>query len=272
VFALLTIGIVSFATSTILGDQRGWFAGLILLATPSFLLLSSNQMADIPLSLYILTSIVCLRLAESWPEVKSQMLALAGLAAGFAAWTKDEGLLFAIAVLVSQLISGVLLSSWRVYRKDVVKFVVGLAPILVMTLMFKASLAPAGGIRLNAAAIAHITQPERYAQIASAFASEFMTFGSASGGINPIVLMILYLLLCRSPIAKVSYASLSPLLVVAFMVAGYFTVYLITPYDLHWHLTYSLDRLILQLWLVSIFILTTVLGNRVFQNSARITE
>ncbi|PYX78778.1 MAG: hypothetical protein DMG70_30355 [Acidobacteria bacterium] len=29
---------------------------------------------------------------------------------------------------------------------------------------------------------------------------------------------------------------------------GYFAVYVITPYDLRWHLMWSLDRLFMQLW------------------------
>jgi hypothetical protein len=35
---------------------------------------------------------------------------------------------------------------------------------------------------------------------------------------------------------------------------GYFAVYLITPYDIYWHLRFSLTRLFLQLWPSAIFL------------------
>jgi len=35
---------------------------------------------------------------------------------------------------------------------------------------------------------------------------------------------------------------------------GYFAVYLITPYDLVWHLSHSLGRLFLQVWPSALFL------------------
>jgi hypothetical protein len=35
---------------------------------------------------------------------------------------------------------------------------------------------------------------------------------------------------------------------------GYFAVFLITPYDIHWHLRFSLVRLFLQLWPSTVFL------------------
>ena len=39
---------------------------------------------------------------------------------------------------------------------------------------------------------------------------------------------------------------------VAGMHLSYFAVYLLTPYDLGWHLTQSLERLLVQLWPLSL--------------------
>jgi hypothetical protein len=36
--------------------------------------------------------------------------------------------------------------------------------------------------------------------------------------------------------------------IILLMLAGYFLVYVITPYDLEWHLNTSLSRLFVQLW------------------------
>ncbi|MEA2658068.1 MAG: hypothetical protein QOF64_653, partial [Candidatus Binatota bacterium] len=231
-----------------------------LLVTPSFLLYSSAQMADIPLSLYILTTVVLLQFAEAWPDVKSTMLALAGLSTGFAAWTKNEGLLLVIAVFVSHWISLALIPAWRGYRKHVLRFSLGLAPILILIVSFKVFLAPPSDIPLNMAAVERMTHVERYRQIVSAFVSHFWTFGNAAeaGGTNPGILMMLYLLLYRSRVRKVSVTSLSLLLLPVLMLCGYFMVYVITPHPLQEHLASSLDRLLLQLWPACIFALAVV--------------
>jgi hypothetical protein len=42
------------------------------------------------------------------------------------------------------------------------------------------------------------------------------------------------------------------------MLGGYFMVYVITPHVLELHLTYSLNRLLLQLWPAGVFVLATV--------------
>jgi len=44
------------------------------------------------------------------------------------------------------------------------------------------------------------------------------------------------------------------IITLALTLAGYFAIYLITPYDLYWHLRFSLNRLFLQLWPSAIFI------------------
>jgi len=43
-------------------------------------------------------------------------------------------------------------------------------------------------------------------------------------------------------------------LALALTLAGYFVVYVITPYDIYWHLRFSLGRLFLQLWPATLFL------------------
>ena len=40
----------------------------------------------------------------------------------------------------------------------------------------------------------------------------------------------------------------------ALTLAGLFAIYIITPYELRWHLRFSLNRLCLQLWPCAIFL------------------
>jgi len=43
-------------------------------------------------------------------------------------------------------------------------------------------------------------------------------------------------------------------LAIVLTLAGDFAVYVITPYDIYWHLRFSLNRLFLQLWPSAIFL------------------
>jgi 4-amino-4-deoxy-L-arabinose transferase-like glycosyltransferase len=80
-FALLTIVLLCSATSALAGDGRGALAGLVLLATPFFLLQASAQIADIPLGLFMLITMVLLRFSDRWPDTRGWLVALAGFAA-----------------------------------------------------------------------------------------------------------------------------------------------------------------------------------------------
>jgi hypothetical protein len=51
----------------------------------------------------------------------------------------------------------------------------------------------------------------------------------------------------RSPLV-IAPAQLSTLLLLGLMLGSYFAIYVISPHDLHWHLSRSFDRLLLQLW------------------------
>ncbi len=80
---------------------------IALLATPSFVEQGAWQYADIPLSFFYLATIVLLSLYdERTQEASSQspagLLALGGVAAGFAAWTKNEGVLFLGAIILAR--------------------------------------------------------------------------------------------------------------------------------------------------------------------------
>jgi hypothetical protein len=68
-------------------------------------------------------------------------------------------------------------------------------------------------------------------------------------------MMLAYLMFYPPLIGKVQNTSLTLLLVPVLMLAGYFAVYVITPNDLSWHLATSLDRLFVQIWPLSVFVL-----------------
>ena len=62
--------------------------------------------------------------------------------------------------------------------------------------------------------------------------------------------------------AGVGYATLT----ILFVFAGYLAAYLTTPYDLQWHISTSMDRLLLQVWptFVLVFFLSISTPEEIF--------
>jgi len=255
-FGALSIGIVWSGVSALARDERGWLSALVLLATPSFLYLFPDQTADIPIALYMLATMALLQFAEAWREVRRPMLVLAGLSAGFAAWTKDEGLLFVVAVLGSHLVTLALLRYWRDLRTNLTMIGLGLAPILALLISFKIFLIPGNN---PVQTIGHASSAGRYWEILLGFYDAAKGFGGTwQGGIHPILLLGLFLLLYARPLRNLRPMSISLALVVPAMLGGYFLVYLFSSEgNLHDYIGGTLNRLCIQLWPASVFMLAT---------------
>jgi hypothetical protein len=255
-FGALSIGIVWSGVSALARDERGWLSGLLLLATPSFLYLFPDQTADIPIALYMLATVALLQFAEAWREVRRPLLVLAGLSAGFTAWTKNEGLLFVVAVLGSHLLTLALLRHWRDLRTNLTMMGLGLVPILALVFSFKIFLAPGDQ---PVETIGYASSAGRYGEILEGFYDAAKGFGGAwEGGVHPIVLAGLFLLLYARPLRNLRPMSLSLVLVIPVMLGGYFLVYLFSSGgSVHDFIGGSLGRLCLQLWPASVFLLAT---------------
>jgi hypothetical protein len=101
-------------------------------------------------------------------------------------------------------------------------------------------------------------EPSRHVEILRAFWLEITTFGS--WGVTPvsvgiIVILALYYLLFRSPIPpglRAAYVADSAMLFI--QAVGYYGIYVITPYDLAWHLSFSATRVVLQLFPLLVFL------------------
>src|SRR6185369_6107839 len=104
--------------------------GLLFVSTPFFVTFATNEHADLPLASCMLAAVLLTLLGQSgW---------LAGLLAGLAAWTKNEGVLFALLFGTVRLVAGrrsEARASWR-------PFLAALAVILMPLLAFKIALAP----------------------------------------------------------------------------------------------------------------------------------
>src|SRR5262249_16898575 len=141
-FTFATVGLIVSSLSILRSKSQGFLAGLILLATPFFISHGASQYADVPLGFFYLSTIALFVLEESLSVDNYKLLILAGIMAGFAAWTKNEGLLFVVAIVISHFSIVVRLKGWKTYREQVFSFLVGLLPVLIVVAYFKVRFAP----------------------------------------------------------------------------------------------------------------------------------
>ncbi|MGQ9634054.1 MAG: hypothetical protein ACUVXB_07375 [Bryobacteraceae bacterium] len=96
-FFLATLAVLVAALALLRSASTGLLAGLSLMTGFTYLSQPMTQYSDIPLAYYYLAAVALVSLAWKAEErQKPLLLALAGYAAGCAAWTKNEGLLFAV--------------------------------------------------------------------------------------------------------------------------------------------------------------------------------
>jgi len=115
---------------------------MVLLSDQQFLTHLGGQLSDIPLGFFYLSSIATVLLMESTAEPGRAMAALAGTLAALAAWTKDEGIVFALVFLVCF----AALQFWRGgvtrLRRTVPWSLAGALPVLALVGIFKLMVAP----------------------------------------------------------------------------------------------------------------------------------
>ncbi len=253
-FSLATAGLLVTGLVVLRGWTTGLTGGLVLLGTVGFLQNSAWQLSDVPLSFYYLAVFVLFFLFDAGRGTGPTAV-LAGLALGCAAWTKDEGMLFtplAIAAFVAYLFLARI--GGRV--RALALFATGAAVPLATVLCFKAFLAPRGAswvawtpsVMLN-----NIAKPSRSLRIVKALWEEVVQLGT--GIANPAVCLAAFAICLGVPRERVRQPVV--LLSLAALVAvfgGYCGMYLITPYDLDWHLGTSAGRLLMQLVPSAIFL------------------
>ena len=259
-FTFATAGILAAAVWGLRGRTQGMLAGLTLLGTPFFVAHGAAQYAEIPIACYLLASLALLHRADQASQGVGGTYALAGLLAGMAAWTKNEGLLFLAVLLVAHVVSVLRRADRSREWGRLVAFGAGMLPMLLLVTAFKVFLAPptdlVAGQSLETV-IARLADPSRYLQVATAFAKELLDRGKWN--ILPVVLPFYGLLLGvqarggtapgREPDGAGSRQRLATTWgALALMAAGLFVVFLLTPRDLAWHLRTTVDRVFLELW------------------------
>jgi len=227
---------------------------MALFATSTYIEMGSKQIADIPLSFFILAAQALLFLYST--RAKRELLILAGLAAGLAAWTKNEGFQFFFISLV------VIVFVYRRSLKSIFPwYALGFAFPLVLVVYFK-MIAPPSDLFLDIPTqINQIFNPSRHLEILQAFGYNLKTLSNW-------IFLAVYLLIFWVDLSKESVPPfLAGLLIVLLQLAGYYSIFLITPHQLDWHLS-ALYRLLLQISPLIIFLYFSVVRppETIFQN------
>jgi hypothetical protein len=253
--------------------------GIVLLSVSSFTVLATWQYADPVIAFFMLSSIVALSLYDASPtDEHTGFLILAGAAAGFCAWTKNEGLLFLLLFVTVRLLFQFKLKGLRLCAREAAAMMLGLLPVLAAVAYFKLGVTPANyylraGANYSAGPMQHIIQPfldsettrhkltdiSRYWLIAKTMAGYIGRFG---GGRTSVTLLLAFYLISGGVKRNSVLAVQTGIAVLALMLIGYFFVYLTTPFNLTHHMSTSLLRLLLQLWPSSVFVFFVATSDR----------
>lgn len=258
VAAVLALGTLLIVATT-LWRQRGplvaALAALTLLATPFFVTFALNQHADIPLGYFFASTLALLILAGDRADA-ARCRCLAGLMAAGAAWTKNEGLLFAAATALVVLADATI----RRTPRAALGFLVGLLGGFVPVLAFKFGQTPGNDIVSGELVhrLSQLLEPERYRVIAAAAWRDFGRFGEW----HIVPFAALAILLSPARIRTAARAVRYLVVILGLMLAGYAAIYLLTPWNLQEHLDSSLVRLLLQLWPATLLLWGLLVSDR----------
>jgi hypothetical protein len=239
-FAAASAAILYRATACLAGARAAAIATIVLLASPLWAFQAATQRADVPLSCFALAAVAVLVLHERTREPR--LLLLAGALLGCALWTKNEGIFFATAASLVWLAGSGrerLRSGWRI--------ALGAAPFAAVLVHHKLTCGATTDLIAGQGAhtLERLADAGRWLATAAAFAREGAFYAIAGGA--------LLVVLARERRGAAPPGARFVWITLGLVLAGDFAVYLLTPRDLAWHLSSSLERVLLQAWPLALF-------------------
>ena len=253
VLAAGSILIIFSSLAILRGENQGYLAAIFMFITTRYVNIATYQYGDAPLAFFILSTIVLFSLKDHYPNLSLRLLFLAGLTASCAAWTKNEGVLFLVLVILIRFIGEIRRNNWFGILKQFFYFFLGMSFILSTLIYFKLSFAIANDLvnKTNLKKLGvYLFDSDRYLEVLFGITKKIFTFND-----HIFILLIFYFLISgvdRSSFVKKGIAS--HVLLMLLMLGGYFFSYFITPFNLEWHMKASLARLIVQLWPAWVFL------------------
>ncbi|MCC7193236.1 MAG: glycosyltransferase family 39 protein [Phycisphaeraceae bacterium] len=280
------IAILFAAVRQTVGTTRACAAVMALLALPLFLGVGTIQYADVPIAALMLGSVTALWMATASPAA-GRWIALSGVMAGAAAWTKNEGLLWTLALGVGVVIAELFRSNGtasdhaassppvtRINRgvkvlRHVLAFGLGALPFLAVVFWMKLSLSATNDVlkeqnRTNT--LERIFDLDRHAEIFRGVWQHLLWPADHYGGTASVrwpghfVLWVLavYVLAAGVSLRGRWPAMTATLAALSITLAGFYGIYLITPHDLYYHIANSITRLFLQLYPIILLVIFSI--------------
>ncbi len=256
-FATLALAILYAAIAQTKGRPIAFLGALALLASPQFMAQTPWQISDIPTAAFLATSLALILATTSHPTESRRLLIAAGIAAGAAAFTKNEGLLFALTIPFALIVVGPR-TQWRDRTTEALQFAKGLALPLALLLALKLTTGGESDLAADFSwnSLTRVFDPIRHQLIITSFFK--MTLMLA--GLPLLVLLLAMAVWLRFPTSANNSRHLAACtLALTLQLAGYYFIYLITERDLAWHLGTSNLRLLTQLWPSTLLLLFTAL-------------
>ena len=258
-FTFSTIGLLYTSLSILRGKSQGLLATMLLMGSPIFFQCGINQVADVPISFYYLSAIILFALSERISEKNKSLMVLAGLMAGLSAWTKNEGLMFVLLVIVASAIVNIPAKGLKFYIKKLLPFVIGFLPVLLAIIYFKIYLAESSYVFAHGSSsiIDKLIDPSKFLIVSKVFLKNLFIYNT--GAI--FVLFVYYILLGSNVAIKQNVVISTFLIVFVLYILGLFTTYLISPLEPTCMITGSLKRLVTHLWPSVIFIFFLIVNS-----------
>ena len=253
-FTAAIVGLVTSAVAALCGRTQAYLAGVVLLGHSYFIGHASSQLAEVPLMFFLVAALVLIAFHNETVDARrSGALVLAGLAAGLAAWTKNEGLLFLVALGVAHFVVVTHARGFRTYLQEALSLATGLLPVLAVIIYFKTQLAPPNvwiSGMTPPQVLAQLTDASRYAVIAKEFARRFLFYNGL--GINMAYILLMFVVcfgITRRHMVSVAHGTLA----LTVMMAGFVWIYLTRDANVLAFMRGSVDRVLVQLWPAFVF-------------------
>jgi hypothetical protein len=249
-FALGTAGVLTGVIGVLRGKTQALVSGILLLGAAGFISLSAALYADIPLSFYILATLALLCLQDRHPE-DLRFSALAGLMAGFAAWTGNGGIVFIAAVIAARALGVRFRDRTRPapLAPQMVRLIAGLLAPLAVVIFFKLRVGGASDYLSETPALVlrHLADPGRWIVTVEALV---VVLGGLGRFLIPIILVLaLYWYLVRFQVDPRDRASLATAAIaLGLTLVIQLLVGILFADNLALEISASLEAKLLQLW------------------------
>ena len=169
-FTILSMALVFMGVGWLCGIVPACVGMMLLAGNEVFVWYGGTQVADVPLSFFVLGAIIFLtaalqRVQEGGETPPLRMMAVAGVCAGLGAFVKNEGLAICVLLVVACAVATMIFRRWKLFAAMMIGIVLGLTLVATQKLLFTGETYLTADQPSSAAAVEKILDPERHRTI-----------------------------------------------------------------------------------------------------------